>query len=169
MAVVPTAIFGLVRVKVPAATPMLIADAAAPRFSVVTVAFSRLNVVAVVVRSPPLTAKSAATVTLPVAGARVKAGVVNVDPHAAVDGVKVRLLSTIVFWPICHPYLVATESMKAIAFPEPVFPDNRKAGVLPTDPTLVDVVVSATANVPGSVQPAAAAVPTKLPTASPPA
>ena len=52
-------------VAVPVAAPRLSVVAAPPIFSVVTVAFSRLKVVAVEVRSPPLTAMSPASCTLP--------------------------------------------------------------------------------------------------------
>ena len=48
----------MLNVTVPVAAPMLIVVAAPARFTVVASVLIKLNVVAVVVKSPPLTAKS---------------------------------------------------------------------------------------------------------------
>ena len=61
----PTSVPGRRVTVAPVALPKFKEVAALPTFKVVALVLIRLNVVAVVVRSPPLTAKSCDIVTLP--------------------------------------------------------------------------------------------------------
>ena len=62
----PTLIVGLLSVRVPVVAPIAIVVPAPPMFRVVAVELRRLNVVWLVVRSPPFIATSPVTVVSPV-------------------------------------------------------------------------------------------------------
>ncbi len=81
----PVAVRALLTVVVPVEAPKDIAVAAPPKFKVVTVELSRLKVVAVLVMSPPFTAKSPVKVVFPVTASVEDRVVAPVTPSVLVS------------------------------------------------------------------------------------